>query len=268
MMHSVPSHPSLPAPPLPASSTLALFLDLDGTLLEFADRPDAVVVAVDLPRLLRTLRDRLDGALALISGRALHDIDALLDIGGPAAGLHGGEIRYADGHRLTLHRADATRLAELYARAAAFAAAWPGVVVETKPHALALHYRTAPQAAAAVREMAAVLQDEAGEGYVLQPGNHVIELKPAGVDKGGAVAVLMRSAPFAGRTPWVLGDDLTDEHAFVGAAALGGCGIVVGPRRPTAARYALADPQAAHAWLAALLAPSHHESHRRKRTQT
>lgn len=254
MTYSAPSNPLLPTPPLPACSTLALFLDLDGTLIEFADRPDAVVVAAGLPPLLRALRERLDGALALISGRALHDIDALLDIGGAAAGLHGGEIRYVDGRRMTLHRADETRLDELYARAAAFAAAWPGIVVEPKPHALALHYRTAPQAAAAVREMAAVLQDRAGDGYMLQPGNHVVELKPAGVDKGGAVEALMRSAPFAGRTPWVLGDDLTDEHAFVSAHAHGGAGIVVGPRRPTAARYALADPQAAHAWLAALLA--------------
>jgi len=260
MTHSVSSgsiSPAfLPAPPLPACSTLALFLDVDGTLVDFADRPEAVRVAPSLPPLLRTLRERLGGALAAISGRPLRDVDALLGLGGPAAGLHGGEIRYADGRVAAPPRGDERRMAALYAQAAAFAARWPGVVVETKPDALALHYRTAPAAAAAVREAADALLREAGPGYALQPGNHVVELKPAGVDKGGAVAALMREAPFAGRTPWVLGDDLTDEHAFARAAALGGAGVIVGPRRPTAARYALAGTDAARAWLAALAAPS------------
>ena len=243
---------ALPAPAWPDPATSALFLDVDGTLLDFAARPDGVVVDPSLPALLRSLSQRFDGAFAPISGRPLHEIDTLLQLPrAAAAGLHGAELRGQDGSMLA-STSDSARMPALRARAATLVAALPGVLVEAKPDALALHYRAAPAAAAQVRAAATVLAREAGADYVLQPGNHVIELKPAGTDKGRALAALMRSAPFTGRTPWVLGDDLTDEHAFLAANALGGISVIVGTRRPTAARRALADPHAVLAWLAAL----------------
>lgn len=238
-------------PPLPGATASALFLDLDGTLIEFAERPDQVVVDAALPPLLRVLSERLDGALAVLSGRSLREIDALLGLPGAAAGLHGAELRRADGITILATRAGPA-LATLRVRAAALVSMLPGVIIEAKSNAIALHYRSVPDAADAVHAAALALLRDAGADYALQAGNHVVELKPAGIDKGDAMATLMRSEPFAGRVPWMLGDDLTDEHAFATANALGGFGIVVGPRRPTAARYALADPAAVRAWLAAL----------------
>lgn len=253
MNRAHPGHATLP-PPLPDLAAMALFLDIDGTLVEFASRPDEVMVDVSLPSLLRALSDRLDGALAPLSGRSLREIDALLGLPrGAAAGLHGAELRRADGIAIAAARASPD-LSRLRTRATALASTLPGVFVETKSNAIALHYRSVPGAAGAVQEVARALLREAGADYALQAGNHVVELKPAGIDKGCAVATLMRSQPFAGRVPWMLGDDLTDEHAFEAANALGGAGIIVGPRRPTAARYALDDPRAARAWLAALAA--------------
>jgi trehalose 6-phosphate phosphatase len=245
---------TLPAPPLPRLSGIALFLDVDGTLVAFAPRPHDVRVEAGLPALLQRLRVALGGALAPISGRPLQEIDQLLQLPrGAAAGLHGAQLRRADGVVVAASR-ESPRMRVLRRRAGELVAGLPGVLVEDKPDALALHYRNAPAAAAAVSRAADTLAREAGADYTLQPGNHVIELKPAGTDKGSAVATLMGEAPFEGRTPWVLGDDLTDEHAFAVAHDLGGNGIIVGPRRPTAARHALADPAAAHAWLAALAA--------------
>jgi trehalose 6-phosphate phosphatase len=244
---------SLRPPPTPELASLALFLDIDGTLLEFADRPDDVSVDTSLVALLRELWQRLDGALALISGRPLHAIDALLGLPqAAAAGLHGAQVRDAEG-RIVIAPATSPQLSSLQAHAAELVATLPGVVVENKPNALALHYRLAPHAAAAVQDAAETLLREAGRGYTLQAGNHVIEIKPAGVDKGRAVAALMRRAPFAGRTPWVLGDDLTDEDAFRTAQGLEGVGIIVGARRPTAAGYALPGPRDVQAWLRLLL---------------
>lgn len=242
----------LPPPPRAETATAALFLDLDGTLLDFAERPDAVVVDGALRTTLRALHAAFDGALAVVSGRPLRGIDALLGLPGLcAAGLHGAELRHASGRIETL-AADAERLAQLRARTRPLARELAGVLVEDKGMAIALHWRNAPLAEAAVLRIAGELLHEAGPAFELQHGRCVVEIKPAGADKGRALAALMREAPFAGRRPWMLGDDLTDEHAFAHANELGGVAVVVGPRRPTLARHALADPAAARAWLAAL----------------
>jgi trehalose 6-phosphate phosphatase len=246
-------HPVLAPPPLADPATMALFLDIDGTLIDFADRPDGVIVDIALPPLLHALHHRLDGALAPLSGRPLHEIDALLGLPpAAAAGVHGAELRDASGRMLvTTH--DSARMAALRERARTLLASHSGVQVEAKPDALSLHYRNAPEAAASVRAVARILLREAGADYALQPGDQVMELKPAGVDKGAAIAALMRSPPFSNRTPWVLGDDLTDEHAFALVNAHNGISVIVGVRRPTAARYALADPRAVRTWLAMLM---------------
>ena len=251
---TIESPRALPAPPVPDPAQLALFLDVDGTLLEFASHPAGVLVDPSLPLLLASLSQHLGGALAPVSGRPLDQVDHLLGLpAGSAAGLHGAEWRGADG---TISRSehDNAALSLVHREAMALAAALPGVLVEPKPNAIALHFRNAPSAAAAVDRIARALAEQAGPAFTLQRGDHVIELKPAGVDKGDAVARMMREAPFVGRVPWFVGDDLTDEHAFAVAQSLGGGGVIVGARRPTAANWALQDPAAVRAWLAELLA--------------
>lgn len=253
-MSSVPSaadNDDLPPPPRADAMTLALFVDVDGTLLDIAARPDTVVVDAWLPSTLRRLKARLDGALAPISGRPLHDIDGLLGLDGAAAGLHGAELRGPDGATLAApipHEG----LAAARRCAVAAAASIPGLLVEDKGGAIALHYRAAPDAGLDVRRAAVAMLEAAGDGYELLHGRCVVELKPDTADKGAALAALMRIAPFAGRTPWMIGDDATDEDAFAEVNARHGISIIVGPRRPTVARYGLAGPAAARAWLAAL----------------
>lgn len=245
---------TLAPPPVADPARIALFLDLDGTLLDFATHPDAVRVEPSLPALLASLWQRLDGALAPVSGRPLEQIDRLLGLPtGGAAGLHGAEWRAADG-TVARRAHDAEALSRLSREAATRAADLPGVWVESKPNAIALHYRNAPAAAVAVDRLARRLATLSGPAYALQRGDHVVEIKPAGVHKGDAVARLMHDAPFAGRLPWVVGDDHTDEHAFAVAQAMGGAGVIVGARRPTMARWALEDPGAVHDWLVDILA--------------
>ncbi|MGA9421366.1 MAG: trehalose-phosphatase [Rhodanobacteraceae bacterium] len=243
-------------PPPANPRTIALFLDLDGSLLDFADHPDAVDVTPATRRLLLRLHRALDGALALLSGRSLAQIDALFDLPDiAAAGLHG--IEYHEGSDASRERTPgeggSARIAGLVGRAQNATAKLDGVVIEEKGSALALHYRGASRAGAEVNRIAHELLVAAGSGYELQHGNHVVELKPSGGDKGDALATFMRSEPFAGRVPWMIGDDLTDEHAFERANMLGGVSVIVGERRPTAARYQLAEPAAVRAWLAALV---------------
>jgi len=258
------SPPSLApfAPPLPAHSRAALFLDIDGTLLDFAGRPDAVVVDPALPPLLRRLRDCLDGALALISGRPLEQIDALFGLRGPAAGMHGAEVRHA-GNRIERQAGDHARIARLMREARRLTSTLPGVFVEDKRDAFALHYRNAPDFADAVRYIAAELAKDAGDGYEILPGHAVFEIKPRGANKGHALDALMREPPFVGRLPWMIGDDITDEHAFAAAIAHGGAAIRVGTPRHTHARFALETPRDVRDWLVAFAAqPGHAEDAR------
>lgn len=244
-----PSIDALPTPPLPDADTQwALFLDIDGTLLDFASHPDAVTVDAHLQRDLDALHGRLDGALALVSGRTVAQIDRLFAWAGrAAAGLHGAQLRRVDGHmpRDALH-ADLGTLRDL---AIERTATLPGVLLEDKQSALALHYRNAPAQCDAAEELARELQRHVAATHVLQYGDHSIELKPAGCDKGSALATLLDASPFAGRQPWMFGDDLTDEHAFDETNARGGISVIVGARRPTRARFALRDPAAMRDWL-------------------
>lgn len=239
----------LPAPPPPgADDGWALFLDVDGTLLDFAEHPDDVEVAAQLHGDLARMRARLQGAVTLLSGRPLSQLDELFDWHDhAAAGLHGAELRTPDGEEHITGGDDA--FVEIYARANALVADSKGVLLEDKRRALALHYRHAPDARAAAERIADALLQGIGDHYTLQRGDHVIELKPAGVDKGRALDALMQVAPFRGRRPWMLGDDLTDEDAFRHVNACHGIGVIIGERRPTDARYALPDPTAVREWL-------------------
>ncbi|KRE88717.1 trehalose phosphatase [Frateuria sp. Soil773] len=244
-----PRHAALAAPPLPtAADRWALFLDVDGCLLEFADDPQAVEVEPDLCRLLESLHGALDGALALVSGRGVDELDRLF--GAPPwamAGLHGFELRFADGRHREI-AAEPAHEARMRREVQALAARFDGVQLEDKHAAIALHCRRAPWQLPALQRAAAALA--AGlPGYELQPGHLVVEFKPAGMDKGRAVAELLQQPPFSGRAPVYLGDDLTDEHAFATANLEGGISVRVGQREPTLAQFTLPGPAAVQAWL-------------------
>jgi trehalose 6-phosphate phosphatase len=235
-----------PPPPLSRLSPAALFLDFDGTLVELAEAPDAIAVPSGLRPLLDRLAERLDGRLAIVSGRALDDLQSHL--GSSAAvlsGSHGAELRYADGRSVAVTAPPGLDAAREAVRR--FAGDSVGLLVEDKPAGVALHFRSAPERE---REVGDFLGDLAGRtGLAVQHGKMVAELKPVGADKGAALRRLMAEPPFAGARPVFVGDDLTDEHAFEAAAALGGEGVLVGPARASAARWRLKGVAEVAAWL-------------------
>lgn len=234
-------------PPPGLLARASLFLDIDGTLLDLVDRPEAVRADPATRALLKDLHGRLDGRLAVISGRSLEQIDRILGDGAraiAASGSHGSEHRW-NGVLARPERPAALDTAACRLRA--FARDRPGVLVEDKSFGAALHYRMAPQVEAEAIALAIGLAEELD--LLPQQGKMMVELRVGGGDKGSAIQALMRRAPMAGTIPVFAGDDLTDEPGFVAARALGGCGILIGPPRATAARFRLADPAALHAWL-------------------
>lgn len=235
-----------PPPPLPGPDA-ALFLDVDGTLAEIAPCPEAVHLAPDLPPLLGGLAAALDGALAVVSGRPVADLDRLLaPLHLPAAGVHGLERRGADGILHSLPVADLQSVARPLQR---LCMEHPGLRLEAKPGALALHYRQAPQhAALCLQAMAAAARGVEGMG--LLHGKMVVELKPLAASKGRALHAFLQEPPFARRQPWFFGDDVTDEEAFDTVQALGGIAVKLGPGE-TRARHRLEGPAALHRWLQA-----------------
>lgn len=244
-----PPAAKLPEPPslsdLRETGPIALFLDFDGTLVDLAETPDGIVVPGDLAGRLSALAQSLEGALAIVTGRALVDLEKHL---GPlaiaCAGSHGIDRRVADGTILgaapEVMPAAAEEALRRYARE-------QGVRLEIKPHGSALHYRSDPGGEEAGLVFAEKL---AGEyGLSVKRGKLLIEIVHPGADKAGAVHAFMREAPFAGRRPVFVGDDLTDEDGMRAAKALGGFGILVGDRLPSVAQYRLASPAAVHDWL-------------------
>ena len=223
----------------------ALFLDFDGTLADLAPRPDAVVVPQDLPALLTALHERLDGALALVTGRAQADLERLLGpLPLPAAYEHGAVRRPANGRMVIT---PATPLDRCLAAAQGLMARHQGLLLEHKRTSLALHYRLAPELEAlCVHTLNEAVQSE--PGLQLLRGKAVVEIKSALVNKGTAIRAFMNEAPFAGRTPVFAGDDVTDESGFEAVQGLGGAGIKVGSGN-SFALYRLPDPQTLRAWL-------------------
>lgn len=238
--------PALLPPPDSLLDGGALFLDFDGTLIELAERPDAIRVPPQLAGLLGRLRERMNGRLAIVSGRAIANLERYVAAPGIVySGSHGLELQLADGSRRPLDLPPSLELAR--ERVRAFVDGRTGLLVEDKPAGIALHYRQAPEQAAAVAGFMDALAEN--QGLLVQRGKMVVELRPAGADKGDAIRHLMDQPPFRGTVPVFLGDDLTDEHAFEAAVALGGAGVLVGLERETAARYRLESVQAAAAWL-------------------
>ena len=243
--------PLFSQPPLPVFSRCALLLDVDGTLLEFRDDPEDVRADPALVRLLSRIRIRLGGALALVSGRPLSDLDRMFrPMRFCASGTHGAELRIGDEHWSTeaptlpdAARSALRRLAGLH----------PDWRLEEKPHGIALHYRRAPATGAYCRRQMERVAAHLGDTFRVQTGHCVVEITPTDHDKGRAIGALMQHPIFAGREALYLGDDACDEAGFEAVNALGGVSVRVGhDPLTTSARYRLPDPRAVRRWLQAL----------------
>jgi trehalose 6-phosphate phosphatase len=240
----------LPAPKPLRLREVALFLDLDGTLAPIAARPQDVRPDPRRTSLLERLNAALEGRLAVVSGRTLADVDRILEGRVTAvAAVHGLVRRASDGE--IVETPPHPGLAEATRRLREFAARDSGLIVEEKGLSVALHYRLARAHAGPARLCAEELAAETG--LALQHGDMVEELRTPGPTKGDSVASFLGVAPFAGARPVFVGDDCTDEHGFEAVQARGGMGVLVGPGRPTAARFRILGVEEALAWLEASL---------------
>jgi trehalose 6-phosphate phosphatase len=231
----------------------AFFFDFDGTLVELAPTPDGVLVRPEMLALLTELRRATQGAVAIVSGRGIDSIDAFLGMPDlPVAGLHGAERRDANGDTQRVGFDDA-RLLHMEKVLADLVRTHPGLLLEIKGAAVALHYRNAPESEPAAREATTRLVGEFADAYVLQPGKMVYEIKPKDVDKGRALRAFLDEPPFAGRVPVFAGDDLTDEKGFAVVNAERGLSIKVGGG-DTIAQTRVESVDALRGWLASLVA--------------
>jgi len=233
----------------PASSlNWAYFLDVDGTLINLADTPDAVRVDTALLDLIARLHRASGNALALVSGRMISDLQSRLGMPHlPLAGLHGLERRDSAG-RLWIHAAAPAAKSAIKEALQPILARHPGLLLEDKGLTLALHYRQAPMLAAYAHQLMGRFANAPGQGLELQRGKCVVEIKPAGIDKGTAVAEYLAEPPFKGRRPVFIGDDLNDEHGFAEVNKLDGISIKVG-KGASCARFRLPDVAAVRHWL-------------------
>jgi trehalose 6-phosphate phosphatase len=212
--------------PIP-DANWALFLDLDGTLIDIAARPDCVVVPDGLVAALSDIRESLGGALALVSGRTLTDIDRLTaPFQFVCAAEHGAILRFANG-KVRARREEYVFPEPLRTELRAAAGKWPGVTIEDKTYNIVAHYRQAPTYHAAVRDFTRLLAAKAGPEFEALPARMAFEIRHRKLNKGAAVQAFMSELPFAGRTPVFVGDDVTDEDGFRAAVALGGVGLDV-----------------------------------------
>lgn len=239
--------------PPPLKSDRSVLLDFDGTLIEIAEKPTAVRVDSGLIALLKNLHTRQAGRVAIVSGRSIDQLRAML--GDCAAfltliGSHGAELKIGDGTLIRPPRPAA--LVEVARAASRVFADRTGVLVEDKSLGVAVHYRQAPSAEPEVRAFMEAFADR--EGLAIQDGKMMIELRLSGHDKGSAIATLMQHPAFMGRPAFFLGDDLTDEPGFVRCREDGGAGILVGAPRPTAAVYRLNDVSCVRRWLGGVTA--------------
>jgi trehalose 6-phosphate phosphatase len=225
---------------------IGLFLDFDGTLIDFAPTPAEVRVGPRLVALLTQLTTRLGGSVAIITGRSIDSIDQLLQpLRLPVAGMHGLERRSSDG---TLYRANTPAwIAAARPALQKHVERHPGLLLEDKTLALTVHYRQAPQHERATRDLMTCMTTSLGEAAQLQAGPASLEIRPPGHGKGGAVAQFLREAPFCSREPVYIGDDETDLPAMRLAEDQRGSAIAVGPR--ISAPWQFPDPTALLDWL-------------------
>ncbi len=230
----------------------ALFLDIDGTLIDLAETPDGIVVPPDLPVHLHRVSLKLGGALALVTGRALPYADRLFaPYNFPIAGLHGSERRDPSG---AISRIEPdTSFEDLKAALAREAKQWPGVLVEDKGAAVAAHYRLAPEQQDMLEDVMPRYLEMAGPDFTLQRGKMVMEIRPARASKGHAIKAFLDQAPFKGRRPIAIGDDVTDEAMFHIANELGGQSIRIAETLDgTKAKSIIRSAQALRGIIAAL----------------
>ena len=261
----VPSQEDMPSEQVspgtvPASRTLlppldqtALLLDIDGTLLDLAPTPREVWVPPDLADTLGRLLRRTSGALALVSGRSLNDIDLIFAPEQfPAVGGHGAEMRLStDSDAVATHAPPMDK--ELKRRLAAIAKLSPGILLEDKGYSLALHYRLAPHAENAIYEAVSLIRADLPNAPIeVLPGKCVCEIKQSGFNKATGVVELMTHEPFKGRRPIFIGDDVTDESVFAIMPDFGGLAFSVGRRAHGVAGH-FDEPRDVREWLAYLL---------------
>ncbi|WP_051615383.1 trehalose-phosphatase [Phyllobacterium sp. UNC302MFCol5.2] len=236
---------------LPAKiGSWALFLDVDGTLIDIAATPDSVEVPPSLPHEISQLAARLGGALALVSGRSIASIDALFTpCRFAAAGLHGAELRSTlDGsvERTPVNDAD---LDDARRELDDLVRTWPGIIIEDKGISLAVHYRQAEAAHGEVDQRVSDLLTELGPNWVRQDGKMVVEIRPSGTSKGEALIRLMAHPPFQGRLPIAIGDDITDEAMFGYVNEVGGRSVKVGTG-DSKAQFTVDTPDSVRKWIA------------------
>ncbi|HEU5136829.1 MAG TPA: trehalose-phosphatase [Steroidobacteraceae bacterium] len=230
-------------------ANIALFLDVDGTLLEIAATPWSVRVPAALRNTLQLASRREDGALALISGRTITELDRLFaPLVLPAAGQHGVEIRDSQGS-VSMPDIDAGHLDPAREVVRELIRHYKGLLLEDKGTSLAVHFRQAPQYERAVMEVMGELAHQLRERFVLRDGKCVTELTPRGFSKRGAIEAFMRQPPFVGRIPLFIGDDVTDEDGFEAVNALGGYSVRVGDLAATAAKFRFSSVSTVVAWL-------------------
>ena len=234
-----------------AASRLAIFTDFDGTLVELAETPDAIDVPVSLPQALERAAREFGSAFAVLTGREIEDIDRYLSpLVLPIAGAHGTQRRRADGTLETATAATVLGAEEIAHIIEPLVLAHPGLLLETKDGAVALHFRQAPELENACR----IAMEDAvhhAPDFALIPGKMVFEARSRGVSKGTALRAFMTEEPFIGRTPIFIGDDTTDEDGFTAAQDLGGIGIKLGDG-DTAARMRIADVASVRALIQGL----------------
>jgi len=241
MTSASPAAPD-PMDALPPFRRAALMLDMDGTLIDIAPTPDAVIVPSGLPDAVAALRDALGGALAIVTGRPIETVDRLFgDAPGAVAGEHGGAVRRRPGD--PVERPDLPSPPASWLQAAeTLAGSFPGALLERKARGFALHYRLAPEAGPVFHAALSALL-EGDSGFHLHPAHRLWEVRPLGADKGGAVVALMQRPPFSGRLPVFIGDDVTDEDGMREARKLGGAGYRVDA--------VFGDPEGLRSWLRA-----------------
>lgn len=245
----------LPAPAgfVPDLDRTALLLDIDGTLLELAPTPRDVIVPPRLCATLQGLHERMSGALALVSGRSLTDIDVIFaPLQFPAVGGHGAEMRLStDGDAVSARAGPMDN--DLKKRFSAIADLSPGILLEDKGYSIALHYRLAPHFEKTIYDAVSAIRAELPNAeFDVLPGKSVCEIKPFGVTKAVGVRELMTHDPFAGRTPVFIGDDVTDESVFAIMPSYNGVSFSVG-RRASGVNGQFRAPKDVRAWLAHLL---------------
>jgi trehalose 6-phosphate phosphatase len=242
-----------PGAVMPELSNCALLLDIDGTLLDFAPTPREVWVPPELAITLGKLLQRTDGALALVSGRSLNDIDLIFaPMQFPAVGGHGAEMRLSmENESVAAHAPPLDK--ELKRRLAAIAKLSPGILLEDKGYSLALHYRLAPHAEKAIYDaVSAIRADLPNAPIEVLPGKSVCEIKHSGFTKATGVIELMTHGPFKGRRPVFIGDDVTDETVFAIMPGMDGLAFSVGRHALGVAGH-FGEPRDVRAWLARLL---------------